>query len=354
MILTLSLCLNAVLLGALAYLVAFDPVVATVTTPTGVARTVMAGVVNRELAERHGEEVQSDLVGRALIDLAAEESHIEFDHQEFEERWQDWLAEPGTQARLDSGEVTQSSLQDRLMTLVLLDQLSWNELTRKEQEAVTLELFEAQQRNFEQLHLRHIMLESQKDALDVAARLAAGVDFSELAKRFSLDPLTREQGGDMGWKRRADLTEDLRAFLFLLPTGTASAPVASRTGWHIFLVEERRESFEECRPLVRREAMRQMRAQTLDNLRERFKVERSENGDLLRKLQRPGHLQSAQEKAFRSPAGTRPTQASSPPNKTESLSPTPSPEFLESTPNLEASSEKTPAASSVISPSSTP
>jgi hypothetical protein len=308
--------LNVVLLAALAYLMAYDPVVATITTPNGLIRTVLAGVVNKELAERHGEEVQSDLVGRSLIDLAAEESHITLDHEELEARWQDWLSEPGTRARIDSGEVTERELRDRLVTLVLLDQLSWNDLTSKEQEAVSQEYFKANQRDFEQLHLRHIVVESQKDANDIAQRLAAGVDFQELAKRFSLDPLTREQGGDMGWKKRADLTEDLRAFLFLLPTGAASSPVSSASGWHIFLVEERRETYQDCKDQVRREIMRRLRPETLDGLRERFKVERSEGRALQELLKRPGFLQGSQERAFDQPAtGSRPTPSKAQPGR---------------------------------------
>jgi parvulin-like peptidyl-prolyl isomerase len=310
MALAISIFANVALLAGVAYLLAYDPVVATITTPNGMVRTVLAGVVNQELAKRHGEEVQSDLVGRALIDLAAEESNIELDQQELESRWQDWLAEPGTRARIDSGEITEGELRDRLVTLVLLDQLSWNELTAKEQEAAMEEFFKTNQQDFEQLRLRHIVVESQKDAVDIANRLAAGVDFQELAKRFSLDPLTRDQGGDMGWKSRADLTEDLRSFLFLLPTGAASTPVSSASGWHIFLVEERREDYEDCKVQVRREIMRRLRPETLDQLRERFKVERSEGSSLLEKLKRPGYLQGSQQRAFHQPAQTKPTPQS--------------------------------------------
>jgi hypothetical protein len=309
LLLTVSLLLNLVLLAVVAYLLTYDPVVATITTPAGTIRTVLAGVVNQELAQRHGEEVQTDLVGRALVDLAAEESNLELDYEELEARWRDWLTEPGTRARLDSGEVTEGELRERLVTLVLLDQLSWNELTVKEQQQLAAEFYRANQRDLEQIHLRHIVVESQKEARDVADRLRAGVDFGELAKRFSLDPLTREQGGDMGWRRRADLTEDLRSILFLLPAGAASAPVASATGWHIFMVEDRRDTYEDCKDQVRRELQRRMRPETLDKLRERFKVERSQAPELWLKLKRPGYMQSHQQRAFQRPAGERPVSS---------------------------------------------
>ena len=297
-VLALSIFFNVVLAAIAAYLAVYDPTVATVTTPLGRQRTVLAGVVNREMATLHGEEVLSDLVGRLLIDLAAEESHIELDRTELEARWQLWLTEPGVQARIDAGETTAQKLRDQLVTLVLLDQLSWNDLNLSEQEEQMKKYFEAHSREFEQLHLRHILVESQKDAEEVMSRLAAGVDFSELARRFSLDPLTRDQGGDLGWKKRADLTEDLRSFIFLIPVGAASNPLGSASGWHIFLVEERKDTYIQCRDDVRRELTQQRRPETLSALRERFKVDRFTQEELLKKLERPGFFQDPQPPVY--------------------------------------------------------
>lgn len=320
--LALSLTANAALVAGLVYLLTTDPVVATLTTPTGEKREILAAAVNKEMAARHGEEVASDMVGRALVDLAAQESNIRLDSAEFEARWQDWLAEPGTRARIDIGEVTERALRDRLMTLLLLDQLSWNGLTPPERETLLRDAFENNQRDFEQLRLRHIVVESRKDADDVTQRLIAGVEFAQLAKRFSLDPLTRDQGGDLGWKGRRDLTEDLRAFVFLLPVGGASAPVSSPGGWHIFLVEDRRDTFEDCKEQVRRELLRQMRQGTLDELRERFKVERSEAAELLAKLRRPGFPEEKADPAFQQPArGERSAHSSPSPEGSPTLLP---------------------------------
>lgn len=323
--LALSLTANAALLGGLAYLCIKNPAVATITTPTGRQHVVLAEQVNRELASRHGEEVAGDLIGRALVDLAAEESRIELDHSDFESRWNDWLAEPGTRARIEAGEVTEEELRERLATLVLLDQLTWNGLTPPEQEQLLRQTFERNEREFEQLHLRHIVVESRKDADDVVQRLVAGVEFAGLARRFSLDPLTRDQGGDLGWKGRRDLSEDLRAFVFQLPVGAASPPVASPAGWHIFLVEERRDTYEDCKERVRRAVLEQLRQETLEELRGRFKVQRSEQADLLEKLRRPGLWEESPAEAFERPArGRRPDSAGE--GKLETPAPSPSAE----------------------------
>lgn len=284
--LLLSMLLNVCLLGGLAYCLFSDPVVADVTTGPGERRVIRAGEVREALAERHAGEVLGDLVGREMVSLATQESSLSIDTKEFEAMWSSWMAEPGVKARLDSGEVTELELRERLTTLVLLDQLSWNDLNLSEQEATMREFFEKNKRSIEQIRVRHILLDSKEDAREVTERLAAGVDFSELARRFSLDPLSREQGGDLGWKTRADFTEDLRAFLFLQTTGLPTNPVSSVHGWHIFLIEERRSTFQECRDLARREWARLRRPATLSDLRSRFEIHTLE-GEKLKAALRP-------------------------------------------------------------------
>lgn len=291
--LILSLLVNLGLLAAVLYLSLHDPVVCSVSTTAGARREVRANFVNQEMARRHGEEVVGDLVGRALIDLAAAESGISLDKKEFDARWKVWQREPGVRARMDSGETTEAEFHRRLETLVLLDQLTKHKYNPKELTKVILNYYDARQLELEEVHLRHILVENEDDAEDVAQRLDAGVDFGELARRFSLDPLTREQGGDLGWKTRADLTENLRHLVFILPVGVASHPTNSGRGWHLFLVEERRSTFAECEAKATREWAKSQRPDTLDELRKEFTVEKESGATLLTKLRRPGYFRSS-------------------------------------------------------------
>ncbi len=67
-----------------------------------------------------------------------------------------------------------------------------------------------------------------------------GEDFEELAKRFSDDPGSKEQGGDLGWFRRGAMVEAFENAAFNLPTGEISEPVETDFGFHIIKVERRR------------------------------------------------------------------------------------------------------------------
>ncbi|NJL31753.1 MAG: hypothetical protein HC898_09040 [Phycisphaerales bacterium] len=52
-------------------------------------------------------------------------------------------------------------------------------------------------------------------ALAILEQLTAGADFAQLALQYSLDPSTREAGGDLGWVALGDLIQKEVETLFL-------------------------------------------------------------------------------------------------------------------------------------------
>ncbi len=89
----------------------------------------------------------------------------------------------------------------------------------------------------------HILFEgadAQKRADEVKAKLTAGEDFAKLAKEFSADSGSKEQGGDLGFSSGDAFPSEFEAALAKLKVGEISAPVKSEAGVHIIkLVAER-------------------------------------------------------------------------------------------------------------------
>ncbi len=99
----------------------------------------------------------------------------------------------------------------------------------------------------EQVHARHISLATEEEARQVLARLQNGEDFAELARQFSQDATTRDNGGDLGFfPRDLLLSPEVEEIAFSLAPQQISDVVRTQFGqYHIVQVLER----EENRPL---------------------------------------------------------------------------------------------------------
>ena len=70
-------------------------------------------------------------------------------------------------------------------------------------------------------------------------RILVGEDFADLALRFSNDPGSGSQGGDLGWAARGRYVPEFDEAAFSLEVGEISAPVKTSFGYHIIEVLER-------------------------------------------------------------------------------------------------------------------
>jgi peptidyl-prolyl cis-trans isomerase SurA len=72
----------------------------------------------------------------------------------------------------------------------------------------------------------------------VVKQLRRGADFATMAKRFSDDDASKEQGGELGWFRRGNgLAREFEAVAFGMRPGQISDPVRTPFGFHIIQVE---------------------------------------------------------------------------------------------------------------------
>lgn len=101
----------------------------------------------------------------------------------------------------------------------------------------------------ERVRGRHIRLPDEQTAQAVAAKLAAGASFAELARRHSIAS-DAASGGALGWVRHEGTPGWLAQLLFTYPEGQVSPPVRSPAGpddhapWEIVLVERRVQGYQ--------------------------------------------------------------------------------------------------------------
>jgi len=103
----------------------------------------------------------------------------------------------------------------------------------------------------EERRVRHILVADKADIEHVQDRLAKDEDFAIIASEVSLDRVSRENGGDLGFFRKDMLDADFTRVAFSTPVGARSAPFKTEFGWHLLEVQETRtpkpKSFEDMR-----------------------------------------------------------------------------------------------------------
>jgi peptidyl-prolyl cis-trans isomerase SurA len=77
--------------------------------------------------------------------------------------------------------------------------------------------------------------EQLAESLVVALR--QGANFAEVAKKYSVDSASREQGGELGWFRRGVMVKEFEDVAFRLRPGAISDVVRTEFGYHIIQVE---------------------------------------------------------------------------------------------------------------------
>ncbi|MFL5094185.1 MAG: peptidylprolyl isomerase [Xanthobacteraceae bacterium] len=129
----------------------------------------------------------------------------------------------------------------------------------------------------EEVHARHILVESEDEANTILAELKAGADFAALAKQKSKDPGAAE-GGDLGYFGKEQMVPEFAEVAFKMYSGQLSNPVKTQFGWHIIKVEDKRTrqppDFEKVKDQIESYMTRKAQTDFVARLRQSAKIER--------------------------------------------------------------------------------
>lgn len=109
---------------------------------------------------------------------------------------------------------------------------------------------DTEQKMMREAKLRHILLQTNEIrdeertralAISLHERVQAGADFAELAREYSDDTSSANQGGDLGWGPASNYTPEFAKQINALEPGEVSQPFKTRDGWHLVELQDWRE-----------------------------------------------------------------------------------------------------------------
>lgn len=92
-----------------------------------------------------------------------------------------------------------------------------------------------------EMKARHILVADEKTANEVLAKLKKGEDFAKLAKQYSKDTASAQNGGDLGWFGAGKMVPEFENAAFALKKNEISKPVKSQYGYHIIQLLDKKE-----------------------------------------------------------------------------------------------------------------
>ncbi|MCD6365554.1 MAG: peptidyl-prolyl cis-trans isomerase, partial [Planctomycetes bacterium] len=141
----------------------------------------------------------------------------------------------------------------------------------------------------EQAQISHILMKDEKAAQDILEKLKSGAEFADLAKEYSQDEATRNDGGKVAdWFEKGSYipsigySEDATAAIFSTDVGkVVDRPVKSDKGFHIIEVRGRKPQRQKSLDEVRPEVLRALRSRKEREIREALLAELRQRHDVV-------------------------------------------------------------------------
>ena len=208
------------------------------------------------------------------------------------------IAQEAVKEGLDKNPAVQTQLdmakQDFVIQAYFEDFIKNNQPT-DEQTRAEYEKIKAQQTDNGQkmeYRVRHILIKvdpnadpkkvkaAEQKAKAIVAELnkANGKNFAKLASTKSDDPGTKTQGGELDWTDGSNLVKEFTDAMVKLEKGSyTKAPVKTRFGYHIIMLDDTREMqfppFEQVKDKIQQQLLTQLRDKKIEELRAAAKVE---------------------------------------------------------------------------------
>lgn len=197
----------------------------------------------------YGASAVDNLVTKVVIDKEADKRDVEVKTSEIDDEVavyeESYGGEEGLKSALEASGLTLADLKEDIETNIKIEKLMAKDIEITDEEVQAY--YEENKANFdtpESIEVSHILVEDEETAQKVLDKLKAGEDFAELAKEYSTDTATAENGGELGFITSGEMVEEFEKAAFALKVGEISDIVKTDYGYHIIKATDYKEAKE--------------------------------------------------------------------------------------------------------------
>lgn len=199
------------------------------------------------LVKMYGADATESLIADKIVEKEAAKEKVQVTDKEIQEELdatiESYGGEEAYKSALESSGMTEADMKEEIKVYLETVKLLESRIEITDEEIETY--FNENKDTFatpEQVEASHILVDDEATAKEVAAKLADGEDFAALAKEYSTDTTSAENGGELGYFGTGEMTEEFEKAAFAMEIGEISEPVKTDYGYHIIKVTGKKEA----------------------------------------------------------------------------------------------------------------
>ncbi|PEZ09352.1 peptidylprolyl isomerase [Bacillus sp. AFS018417] len=209
---------------------------------TSTAGTVTKGEFDQALKERFGKDMLYEMMAQDIMIKKYKVSDEEVDKEFNKVKDQ---AGDNFKTFLESNRMKdEEDLKKQIRSSLAIDKAVKQTVTEKDIKA----------RYKPDIRASQILVNDEETANNIKRQLNSGASFEELAKKYSEDTVSKDNGGDLGYFGPGKMVPEFEEAAYKLNVGEISEPVKSPKGYHIIKLTDKKElkPYDEVKDSIRK------------------------------------------------------------------------------------------------------
>ncbi|MCM3735145.1 peptidylprolyl isomerase PrsA [Bacillus cytotoxicus] len=228
--------LGTLMLAACAPKESSDPVATSATS------TITKGEFDKALKERFGKDMLYEMMAQDIMIKKYKVSNDEVD-KEFN-KVKEQAGDKFKTFLESSGMKNEDELKKQIRSSLAIDKAIKQTITEKD----------IKERYKPEIKASQILVNDEQTAHDIKRQLNSGASFEDLAKKYSEDVSSKENGGDLGYFGPGKMVPEFEEAAYKLHVGEVSEPVKSTKGYHIIKLTDKKDlkPYDEVKDSIRK------------------------------------------------------------------------------------------------------